>query len=546
MQLLHQMAGALLAATPLALLLVGLYYGTRLGWFYLLHPRRVLRDLFGRREEDFFDRPMPKAEERRHAPTGRSAQPALLLLYSTKKGGACVVKTASASVFATRPHATATAETAGGEPARQGISPQSMSAPGNAPQGFVAQTAGPQKVPARESAKGQSGRPTGAAPSPFRAASMAMAGTIGVGNMTGVALALLVGGPGAVFWMWVAAFCAMVLKYVEITLAMDSRRPGPGGEMRGGTPHAMRAGGWGGVAAVFAALCLLNTLILGGAVQANAVSDVLSDTFGIAPLASGLLLLLLVLPAILGRAERISALTARLVPVMCFLYLGAALWVLATHAADLPGVLSRILAGAFAPTAAGGGALGFLTARALRVGVARGLVSNEGGCGTAPLAHVTSGESVPARQGLWGIFEVFVDTVVICTLTAAVILALYPTLPDGIGGMALTRGAFVLALGPAGGVFVAVSLFLFAYATVLCEVFYGRACLAFFTESRPVCRGYLFFFCLTLLFGAVFPSDAVWGLTDLILAVMTWLNLAWLLKNTRRAVALTRQAGYLR
>lgn len=381
--------------------------------------------------------------------------------------------------------------------------------------------------------------------SSLRAMGMALGGTIGVGNMAGVAMAILLGGAGAVFWMWVCAFAAMLLKYAEITLAMDGRRK-CGKDFRGGTPYALADTGHARLGGLFALLCLGNALVLGGAVQANAAAAALADTAGLSPAITGAALVFLTLPVILGGTRRIAGITARIVPFMCFLYIGGGVLVLLLHAPALPGVFVRIFTDAFSPLAAGGGVFGFFTSAALRQGAARGLMSNEGGCGTAPLAHITSEEKDPARQGLFGIVEVFVDTVLICTLTAFVILCVFPELPSGVGGMALTRAAFTASLGAPGGILVTASLLLFAYATVLCEVFYGRACLAYFTEDRRAALVYAALFLGALFFGAVLPTGSVWYVSDLLLSLMTLLNLALLSVRAGHIVRLTRRSGLLR
>ena len=275
--------------------------------------------------------------------------------------------------------------------------------------------------------------------------------------------------------------------------------------------------------------------------QAHAVSDCLSDCLSVSPLVSGLLLLALSLPVAVGGGRRISALCARLVPLMCVFYVGAAVAVIAVNAANLPAAFRAILTGAFTPTAGAGGALGFLFSRAARIGAARGLMSNEGGCGTAPMAHVTAETTTPAKQGLFGIMEVFIDTTVICTLTGLMLLCAFPTLPTGLSGMALVRGALATVFGGAAAPLLAVALFAFAYATILCNLFYGQVCLSYFTSSR-LARGV--FFCLfggALLFGALAGVEAVWGLCDLLLALMTLLNLAFLLAHAKRIAVLTRE-----
>ncbi len=382
--------------------------------------------------------------------------------------------------------------------------------------------------------------------SSFRAAGLALAGTIGVGNITGVALALIAGGAGAVFWMWVCATAAMLLKYAEITLSMDCRTPDGQGGFVGGTAHTMRAIGWRGAATAFALLCLGHVLTVGGLVQANAVADCLGDAFSFSPFSCGLILFAITLPVILGGGRKISAWTARLVPLMCLLYFFACGWVLFRYADRLPAAFSSIFREAFTPSAAGGGALGFLSARCVRVGAARGLMSNEGGCGTAPMAHVTSSETVPARQGLFGIFEVFADTIVICTLTAVTVLCAFPDLPEGLSGIGLVRAALASALGGAATPILSLSLFFFAYATILSAAFYGQTCLSYFGIGRRGRAVFAVLFSSVLLAGAVSTPAFAWSLSDLLLSSLTCFNLALLLKKADRVVALTAEGGYLR
>ena len=374
----------------------------------------------------------------------------------------------------------------------------------------------------------------------LRAMLMALGGTVGVGNIAGVALALLTGGAGAIFWMWVCAFFAMILKYAEITLAMDYRTPDGKGGYTGGMAPAMRTAGWRRAAPLFALLCLGYTLLVGGAVQANAISECLFDSFSLPTWVVGAVLVAISMPVAMGGGKRIAAFSARLVPLMCVFYVLAAVAVIAVNAANLPAAFRAILSGAFTPAAGAGGTLGFLFSRAARIGAARGLMSNEGGCGTAPMAHITAEETCPARQGLFGIVEVFIDTTVICTLTALMLLCAFPELPVGMGGMAIVREALGTVFGQAAGPLLSLALFSFAYATVLCNLFYGQVCLAYFGGSHRVRGVFFLLFGGALFLGATADVGAVWGLTDLLLAAMTFLNLAFLLTHAKRIAALTR------
>lgn len=382
--------------------------------------------------------------------------------------------------------------------------------------------------------------------SPFRAASVALAGTIGVGNIAGVALSLLYGGPGAIFWMWVFGAAAMVLKYAEVTLSLSLREADGHGGLRGGTPYALRALGLPRAGALFALLCLLYSFTVGGMVQANAIAECLYDTTALPPLVCGLILFAITLPAVQGGGKRISALTVRLVPLMCLFYVGASLFVIGANASRLPLALHAILSDAFSPAAVGGGALSFLFGRALRTGASRALMSNEGGCGTATLAHAESRVRDPARQGLFGMLEVAVDTLVICTLTALAILTALPTPPEGVGGMMLVRLSFASALGVAAPWVLTVCLFFFAYATILSAAFYSEKCLSFFGLGAPVCRKAAIFFCFLLPVGAVAGTGVIWGACDLLLAAMAFCNLPLLFWQSRRIQRLSEESGLLK
>lgn len=376
----------------------------------------------------------------------------------------------------------------------------------------------------------------------LRATAMALAGTVGVGNMAGVAAALLAGGAGAVFWMWISALAAMLLKYAEITLALDSRTE----DGRGGTPASFIRAGLPRVGKLFALLCLANALLLGGAVQSGAVRDAFADAFGLPSPVTALILLVCLLPALLGGARRIASVTARLVPFMCLFYLAASCLVIFRNAAELPAALARIFCEAFSADAACGGILGFLTSRALREGTARGLMSNEGGCGTSPVAHAAARPRHAAEQGLFGILEVGVDTLVICTLTALAILTALPSFPSGVSGMALIRLAFSATLGNAGGYAVALALFFFAYATLLCQGFYGEACLAFLTKNRHALPAFNALFLAAATLGTCIPTGSIFLATDTLLAALTLINLALLLARSNRIVDLTKEAGLLK
>lgn len=361
----------------------------------------------------------------------------------------------------------------------------------------------------------------------LHALSMALAGTLGVGNIAGVALAVAVGGAGAVFWMWVSAAVSLFLKYGEIVLAFLYRK----GE-RGGAMYYMRDGLGGRIGKLFsrafAVLCLLAAFTLGSMTQANAAAESAALVFRAPPIFTALFLLLFTLPVVLGGAQGIKRLTSKLIPLLTVFYLGLALFAVCRNFSLLPSVFHRILADAFTPLAALGGGGAFLSLRAVRYGVTRGLLSNEAGAGTAPMAHATAKNS-PVFQGLLGMAEVFVDTFVLCTATAFAVLLAFE-FPDGtMGGVALVLSAFSRLVGEWTVIPLTFSVLLFVYATVLCWCFYGACALDYLSPKKNLRAVYTAFFALTLALGCFFADDFVWKLTDLSVCLMTLLNLTALL-----------------
>lgn len=363
----------------------------------------------------------------------------------------------------------------------------------------------------------------------LRALCMALSGTLGVGNISGVSLAIALGGAGAVFWMWVSALLAMLLKYAEILLAMAHRPAAVGGVHTGGAMYYIKRALPGrtgkAVAGLFAFLCVGSAFSLGAMVQSGAIAECMKGVLHIPPLLSGILLFAITALVVCGGAERISALTLRLIPAMTLIYVGLSMAVILTNITSLPGIFCRILSDAFSPLAIGGGVGGFLTCRGVRYGVARGLLSNEAGCGTAPMAHATA-DNTPVAQGLWGIVEVFVDTLVLCSMTAFVVLLAFPAVPV-YGGAMLAIAAYSHFFGRWAGWMITLSLFVFAYGTAICWAYYGESGLLYLLGGKAGKRvryGYYLLFCLFLLAGAVWPSELIFGLTDLLLSAMTLIN----------------------
>jgi AGCS family alanine or glycine:cation symporter len=366
----------------------------------------------------------------------------------------------------------------------------------------------------------------------FHALSMALAGTLGVGNIAGVALAVAIGGAGAVFWMWVSAFFAMFLKYAEIVLALSFRTHGGTVQTAGGAMYYMRDGVGGALGKLmsraFAVLCLFAALTLGSLVQAGAVSESLAGTLGVPPWFSGVMLTAFTALVVLGGVSSIQRLTARLIPLLTVFYLGLSLYACVRHASMLPSVLARIFEGAFSPLAGISGIGGFFATRAVRYGVTRGLLSNEAGAGTAPMAHATA-ENVPASQGVLGIAEVFIDTFVLCTATAFAVLLAFEAPEASGGGVMLALSAFSALVGEWTVLPLVASVVLFVYATVICWCFYGESALAYLTRRPRARRTYLALFLLFLTVGCLFSGELVWDVTDLCVGAMTLLNLFALL-----------------
>lgn len=374
--------------------------------------------------------------------------------------------------------------------------------------------------------------------SSLSALSVALAGTLGVGNIAGVGVALATGGAGSVFWMCVSGILVSFLKYAEITLTLDARRPG---NSRGAIDYIAPTLG-PGAGALFAALTLALSLAMGSLLQGQVISDALSGVMPVLPLSVGLCLAGLTLLLFLGGRRAVERLTGILIPFLTLLYTLAALILIFVNITSLPRVVATILREAFSLRSAGGGVLGFGMARAMRVGIGRGLFSNEAGAGTAPFAHGAAEVSTPARQGLFGILEVLLDTVLMCTLTALAILTSLDPLPE-LSGTALVVSAFGSVFGEAAGWMVALSIVAFAYATVACWVSYGQTALSHLLPQRWARVPYALSFSLLLALGATLTAEGAFGVSDAILGMMTVINTLSLLISRRRILALSRELG---
>ncbi len=369
--------------------------------------------------------------------------------------------------------------------------------------------------------------------SSVRALMLALAGTLGVGNIVGVSAAIAMGGFGAVFWLWVSATFAMILKYAEVVLAMRHRRYDGNGRPYGGAPYYIRdllaSAGMRrlgrGIGGFFALLCALNAVTMGSMIQASAAADAVSGISGISPIFVGILLAVLSFLMIRKGSEGAMKVTGVLVPLMTVGYLLLSVAVLVLRADRIGSAFSEILAGAFVPEASVGGIGGFFLSRSVRFGTMRGLISNEAGCGTAPTAHATSDEKSPAKQGMLGIVEVFVDTHILCTLTALVVIVNWGELVGRDGNfMKTTLAAYSAVLGSGAEIFLSIAIVLFGFATVLCWGHYGRESLRFLSPKKWVEKGFLVLYAGSVVFGACATAEAVWGLADFAIGMMTVVN----------------------
>lgn len=369
--------------------------------------------------------------------------------------------------------------------------------------------------------------------SPLQSLATALASTMGTGSIAGVATALTLGGPGAVFWMWASAWLGMMTGFGEKLLSVRFQRPAPGGGMQGGPMFYLRDGlGWHGAALWFTLACLPATLAGGDLVQSSSIAQALESSFALPRLATGLVTAALAALVLMGGVGRIARVSSALVPAMALLYLGAGGWVLLCRATALPGALKLIFLCALSPRAALGGGAGWTVASALRYGVARGVFTNEAGLGPSAMAHGAADHACPVRQGFWGMFEVALATLLVCSVTALVILVSgvwQPGSPKALTGTSLTAAAFASVLGPAGRWTVSLCLLLFAFSSILGWSYYGQQCLRYLTGDDRLLPLYRALFLLCIPLGAVWENAVVWELVDLCNALMALPNLVGLI-----------------
>jgi len=364
---------------------------------------------------------------------------------------------------------------------------------------------------------------------PFQAVATALASTVGVGNIAGVSTAITIGGPGALFWLIVSGLLGMGTKFAEVVLAIVYREQDDTGTYRGGAMYILKNGlkaPWLGN--VFALLTALAAFGIGNMVQANSVAESVKATFGVPAPVSGIVIVVLTGVVILGGITRIADVTQFLVPFMCLSYLLGAAVILVTHADRLPAVVETVLSSAFTGHAALGGFAGAGVMQALRFGVARGLFSNEAGLGSAPMVHATARTDHPVRQGLYGIFEVFVDTILVCASTGLVVLVTGEW-SNGLTGAALAAKAFEAGLpGVWGDIVVTTGILTFAFSTLLGWSFYGETAIAYLLGTKVILP-YRLLWLVAAYVGATGSLHVVWDVADTLNGLMALPNLVALL-----------------
>ena len=390
---------------------------------------------------------------------------------------------------------------------------------------------------------------------PFQAVCTALAATVGTGNIAGVAGAIAIGGPGAVFWMWCSALLGMCTKFSEVTLAVHFRERNANGELVGGPMYYIKNGlakHWRWLAAIYALFGVLTVFGTGNATQVNTIITaidaalnqyaVVSDkAMATVNLVIGIVVAMLVALVLLGGVKRIGSVSEKLVPFMALTYVVLALGVVLLNLPRLPEVFTSIVAGAFNPAAFTGGAVGSLFL-SMQKGVSRGIFSNEAGLGTGSIAHACADTKKPVKQGMFGIFEVFADTIIICTLTAMVILCSGTPVNYGTAaGAELTISGFTTTYGGWASIFTAVALCCFAFSTIIGWGLYGSRFLVFLCHSDKVAKPFFVVYSFVSILGATVDLGLLWSIADTFNGLMSIPNLIALLLLSGTVVKLTKE-----
>ena len=389
---------------------------------------------------------------------------------------------------------------------------------------------------------------------PFQAVCTALAATVGTGNIAGVAGAIAIGGPGAVFWMWISAILGMCTKFFEVTLAVHFRERNAEGDLVGGPMYYIKNGlgkNWRWLAYLFAGFGVLTVFGTGNATQVNTITTAIdsallnyhvisTDTVPVMNWIIGIVITFLVGLILLGGVKRIGQVTERLVPFMAVLYIVLALGVVVFHFQNIPAVFASIFEGAFHPSAVTGGVIGsfFLS---MKKGVSRGIFSNEAGLGTGSIAHACADTRKPVKQGLFGIFEVFADTIVICTLTALVILCSGVSVPYGeAAGAELTIAGFTATYGNWVSIFTAVAMCCFAFSTILGWGLYGARCIEFLFDAKVI-KPFMVAYSLVAILGATVELGLLWSIAETFNGLMAIPNLIAVFLLSGTVVKMTKE-----
>ncbi|WP_062067272.1 alanine/glycine:cation symporter family protein [Cellvibrio sp. OA-2007] len=377
--------------------------------------------------------------------------------------------------------------------------------------------------------------------SPFQALMTCLSATVGTGNIVGVATAIFLGGPGALFWMWCTALVGMATKYSEIVLAVQYREKDERGEYCGGPMYAIKNGlgkSWAWLGFAFAIFGGLAGFGIGNMVQSNSMADVLESTFHIERWITGSVVTIIVALVILGGIKRIAKVSSSLVPFMCVGYVIASAIILAIYADRIPAAFGLIFTHAFTPSAATGGFAGAAVMMAIQYGVARGIFSNEAGLGTGGIAQAAGTTNSPVRSGLIGMIGTFIDTIIICSMTGLTIIC-SGVWTSGEKGASLSAAAFESALPGVGGYFLAIALLIFTFTTILGWSYFGERCWIYLAGRKAVLP-FRVLWVLAVFGGAVFQLDFVWLLADTLNALMAIPNLIALLLLSPVVLKLTK------
>lgn len=390
---------------------------------------------------------------------------------------------------------------------------------------------------------------------PFQAVCTALAATVGTGNIAGVAGAIAIGGPGAVFWMWISAILGMCTKFAEVTLAVHFRETNKDGELVGGPMYYIKNGlskKWHWLAFAFSGFGVLTVFGTGNATQVNTITTAVNsallnyhliseENISLSNFIQGIFIMLLVGTVLLGGIKRIGKVTEKLVPFMALFYIILALGVILLNIQSVPGVFASIFKGAFSPLSVTGGVIGsmFMT---MKKGVSRGIFSNEAGLGTGSIAHACADTQKPVKQGFFGIFEVFMDTIVICTLTALVILCSGVSISYGeAAGAELTILGFTSTYGNWVSIFTAVAMCCFAFSTIIGWGLYGARCIEFLCSSHKVIKPFMVVYSMVAILGATMDLGLVWDIADTFNGLMAIPNLIALFLLSGTVVKLVKE-----